>query len=154
MHEHVILYMCTLSLCSALPCIWLNYYWKDHRYWWVMTYSCACVYVYISWILHLSSDLLHNRSSCAIVNRWEGSRERGRRRRSRRKRGNVVVVLDESDESSDEVQIMEPGYADQCMMFGDFVGPSYCVAGFLWENFYISVAFTKISTNFDAMQCG
>lgn len=42
-----------------------------------------------------------------------------------------MVVLDESDESSDEVQIMEPGYADQCMMFGDFVGPSYCVAGFL-----------------------
>lgn len=54
-------------------------------------------------------DLLHNRSSCALVNRWEGSRERGRRRRSRRKRGNDVVVLDESDESSDEVQIMEPG---------------------------------------------
>ena len=28
-----------------------------------------------------------------------------------------MVVLDESDESADEVQIMEPGYAGQCMTY-------------------------------------
>lgn len=39
-----------------------------------------------------------------------------------------MVVLDESDESADEVQIMEPGYAGQCMISGDFL----CVQQKFW----------------------
>ena len=73
---------------------------------------CVCVAMLVSvhHCLPVSSDI-YSRPSCALVSRGVGTRdserrERGRRRK-RRKRGDVVV-LEESDESADEVQIMEP----------------------------------------------
>jgi hypothetical protein len=52
----------------------------------------------------------YSRPSCTLVSRGVGTRDSERRDRGmrRRRRRGDVVVLEESDESADEVQIMEP----------------------------------------------
>ena len=71
--------------------------------------ACGLAWVSAHHCLPVSSAP-YSRPSCTLVSRGVGTRDSERRDRGmrRRRRRGDVVVLEESDESADEVQIMEP----------------------------------------------
>lgn len=82
-------------------------HWKDLQCRYVL-YVKACSSVYSS--TNVACSGLHSQADYTLVSGQEGGRERerGRRRRGSGRARDVVILDDQSDNSTDEVEILEP----------------------------------------------